>query len=214
MLRLGVLTLALAALGCRSEGEGPARDEGATSGSRALAAVSGRVPRATGGFASVVTLAPADPSDAEPPPVDPSEPPVMDQFGIAFHPRVLLARAGDRVVFRNGEDVLHNVHVRSRVSGETIFNVATLPYREYAHPFDAPGVYDVSCDTHPAMAAFVVVTAAAYATVASADGSFELAGVPEGRYRVAVWNLDPDRCLEREVAIAGPSAELDLAPAR
>ena len=49
--------------------------------------------------------------------------------------------------------------------------------------FARPGVYNVFCNIHPQMAAFVVVTATPYVTVAAQDGTWRL-DVPAGRYRV------------------------------
>lgn len=208
VIRLVPLLLVLAfGASCRAPSEDSRSERAETK--RAPAVVSGRAPRATGGFPSVVTLEPATALNEPPPPHDP---PALDQFGTAFHPRVLLARAGETVAFLNSEDVLHNVHVKERGTGETVFNVATLPYGKYEYRFDAPGVYDVSCDTHPAMAAFIVVTALPYATVTAPDGAFELRGVSPGRYRVEVWNLDPERSVEREVTVEPPRTELELAP--
>ena len=210
-LALPVLVAFAMTLACRAPEKGSVSDA-PTPGGVETASLSGRAPRATGGFASVLTFEPlaAGPTTAR----AGGEPPILDQFGTAFEPRVLVARKGERVTFRNSEDVLHNVHVKDRASGETVFNVATIPYGVYEHRFEVPGVYDVSCDTHPAMAAFLVVTDAPFAIVAAADGAFEMDAVPTGRYRVTVWNLDPERCLEREVSIEGPRSEIDLEPSR
>jgi plastocyanin len=170
-------------------------------------AVRGQAPPAGGGFPSVVLLAP----DADvPPPPPPEASAVMDQYGNAFHPKVLLVRRGQPVDFQNSEDVLHNVHVIDFETRETIFNVGTPVVGSYRHRFARPGVYDVSCEIHPAMAAFVVVTETPYAAVSEAGGRFEIEDVPPGRYRLTVWNLDPKRRLEAIVEIGPGTTELAL----
>ena len=166
--------------------------------------IRGLAPPVTGGFNSVVMVEPELPWDV---PV-PDEPTTMDQFGLAFAPGVLVARVGQVVAFTNGDDVPHNVHVKSSATLKTVFNVATPITGEYLHVFDA-GTYTVSCDVHPAMGAYIVVTEAPYATVADREGRFELLSIPAGRHTVRVWNIDAGRRSERVVDIVG-TAEIDL----
>ena len=161
-------------------------------------AIRGLAPPVTGGFNSVVMFEPELTRDV---PV-PAEPTTMDQFGLAFDPGVLVARVGQVVAFTNGDDVLHNVHVRRSATLKTVFNVATPITGEYLHVFDA-GTYTVSCDVHPAMGAYIVATEAPYAVVADREGRFELLNIPAGRYTVRVWNIDAGRRSERVVDIAG-----------
>ena len=166
--------------------------------------VSGLAPPVTGGFRSVILFEPDVPL-AAPVPADPA---TMDQFGLAFIPEVLVARVGQEGAFTNGDAELHNVHVRSSASSKTIFNIATPIAGEYLHMFDA-GTYTVSCDVHPAMAAYIVVTEAPYGVVADRDGRFELAGISAGRHTVRVWSVDAERQSERVVDIVGKT-DLDL----
>lgn len=180
---------------CCSTGQAPMVTN--ESSERAPETITGKTARATGGFPSVVLLVPERGIRQ---PID-TEPAVMDQYGNAFHPKVLVVRTGQAVEFRNSEDVLHNVHVVNAETRETLFNVGTPVVGSYRHTFDTAGVYDVSCEIHPAMAAFVVVTDAPYAVIADPDGSFGVSGLPAGTYHVTVWNLDPGRRLERTIEV-------------
>ena len=51
------------------------------------------------------------------------------------------------------------------------------------------GLVSVTCDIHPGMHAYVVVTRAPYAARTAADGNFELRDVAPGRYRARVWRV-------------------------
>ena len=95
---------------------------------------------------------------------------------------------------------------------ETLFNVATPVIGSYDYTFDRPGVYDVSCHTHPAMAAFIVVTSTPYAAVADRDGHFVIEGIERGSYVARVWNVEASRRSEREVTIDETTATLSLLP--
>lgn len=150
----------------------------------AAAAVTGMAPKATRGFPSVVML------HGGPPVAAPAEAAVLNQVDKAFAPGVLLARAGQTVTFRNGEDMLHNVHVYDLESDETVINAAQPIYgTQTDHVFEKPGAYVVLCDVHPEMEAYVVVSDTPYATVAAADGTFAL-DVPPGDYELEIWNVD------------------------
>jgi plastocyanin len=200
-----LLVLPLLLSSCTRDTPEPAASEPRAERDEGLVEVKGSAPGPTGGFGSIVVLEPA--AGVEIPP--PSEAAMMDQAGSAFHPKILLVRLGQPVAFRNSEDVLHNVHVVDAETRKTIFNVGTPVVGSYRHVFESEGAYDVSCEIHPSMAAFVFVTASPYAAVADGEGRFEISRVPRGRYRATVWNLDPTRRTEREVEIL-PGTELDL----
>lgn len=134
----------------------------------------------------------------------------MDQYGTAFWPKLLVVRPGQPVDFKNSEDVLHNVHVIDADTRKTEFNVGTPVVGAYRHVFKREGAYDVSCNIHPSMAAFVIVTAAPFFAVADSQGNFELDAIPEGTYVVRVWNLDSKRRSERKLAIDAHTKSLAL----
>lgn len=169
-------------------------------------AVVGRAPPAVGGVPSVVML---EPRSAGRIPV-PTEPKVMDQFGLAFVPGFLLVRAGQPVEFRNSEDVGHTVRVVDAVVDSTLFNAVTMLDESFHHTFDKAGSFAVSCDIHPGMTAFILVVSSSYAVAADDDGGFSLSGVPPGSYTVTVWSIDPSRRSERVVEIASDGTELIL----
>lgn len=193
--------LALAAAACSSE---PARSSPPVQ-QAAPKTPAGRtlvVGKATAG--AIITLDPTPYRDA---PL-PTEPAVMDQYGLAFNPDLLLARVGQRVEFRSSEDVLHNVRVADSATNETIFNVATPPNQAYTHVFEKPGYYEVTCDVHPAMRANVFVTSTPYAGLADDQGAFTFANVEPGAYKAAaVWG---GRRIEQVVEVAGARTELNL----
>jgi plastocyanin len=116
-----------------------------------------------------------------------AEPALMDQAGTEFIPGFLLAQTGQAVLFRNSEDVLHNVRVTEVSQQKAIFNVATPPYGKYEHKFDRPGLYNVGCDIHATMRADILVTATPYTANTVEDGSFTMSNVKPGKYNLTVY---------------------------
>jgi plastocyanin len=198
---------ALALLACRCSNKAtppvPPPDAAPAAASAATAEVVGTAPRGAG-FAAIIMLEPRTPREFP----APTEPAVMDQQGLAFIPSLLLARLGQPVMFRNSEDVLHNVRVGESRTSQPVFNVATIPGNAYTHTFTQPGFYSVSCDVHESMHADILVTSTPYVAAAADDGSFKLSDVAAGSYKLSV--LLGQRRIERAVEITGPRTQLTI----
>jgi len=109
----------------------------------------------------------------------------MDQRGLAFVPHVLAIAKGDTVEFLNHDSVAHNVFSPD----EGGYDLGTFSAGETrSHTFDTTGTYTQLCSLHPEMAAYVFVGQNRYAAVVDADGSFVIADVPPGTWKIAVWN--------------------------
>jgi plastocyanin len=103
----------------------------------------------------------------------------------AFAPHVLAIGAGTTVEFPNEDPILHNVF---SISGEGFDLGLYKRPRSGARTFDKPGVYTLYCNIHPQMSATVVVRDNPYFTTAAKDGSFRLAGLPAGEYRLLAYH--------------------------
>lgn len=197
---------ALLFVGCRggeqTAPESPPPPPAAGSPTSATSTVTGRGPRAEDGFPAIIALDPKQPRDFPPP----TEPKIMDQQGLAFVPRLLVVRQGQAVVFRNSEDVLHNVRVGEAGTGQPLFNVATIPGNSYTYTFDRPGFYSVGCDVHDVMHADILVTSTPYAVVAGEDGAFTIADVPQGSYTLTIYQSG--KRVEQPVDVAGPTTRV------
>jgi plastocyanin len=153
---------------------------------------------------SIIVLTPSTARAFEPP----KSPAVMDQFGRAFVPELLLAQQGQAVTFRNSENELHSVRVDQGNERIPMFNVATVPFQSYEYRFDQPGFYNVTCDVHQEMRALIFVTSTPYATTVGKDGSYALTEVTPGAYDLTMY--DHGRRVERRVQIANAPTELTL----
>jgi plastocyanin len=193
-IALGAIVFAIACNASDQPSTAPAAAAPATSSE-----VTGVVPKN-----AIVTLLPA----AGPPPM-PEEPAVMDQVSKQFLPNTLIVRVGQRVEFRNSEDMPHNVSVIRRESGSEVFNVGTDRGQKYDHTFDRVGQFDVTCDIHEGMEATVIVARGPMTTIAGDDGRFSLPNVAPGSYTVSLtFN---GQTVEQTLEVSGARTELKLA---
>lgn len=162
--------------------------------------VFGRVAPAVGGIPSVVSLEPVG-EEYEAPATSPGATPTVDQRGLQFTPSRLVVRVGDTVRFTNSESVAHNVHVRISATDSTVLNEDTPAGGSLRYVVEQPGGYDVLCDVHPGMTAYLFATSAPWAVFAEQDGSFQIPRVPPGTYQVSVWSLDEAARWQREVVV-------------
>jgi hypothetical protein len=112
----------------------------------------------------------------------PTAPVPFDQKGCEFSPRVFGVMAGQPIAGTNSDKLLHNVK-----SPE--FNQA-FPFglkRELSLK-DAAVMSTIKCDVHPWMRAYAGVMEHPYFAVTKADGAYEIKGLVDGEYTVAVWH--------------------------
>ena len=152
---------------------------------------------------AIVTLLPASG-----PPALPAEPAVLDQVSKQFLPHTLLVRVGQRVEFRNSEDMPHNVAVTRRESGSEVFNVGTEPHQKYDHTFDRVGQFDVKCDIHEGMEATLIVARGPMTTIAADNGRFSFSNVAFGSYTLSLTYTG--QTVEQAIEVSGARTEVKL----
>jgi hypothetical protein len=123
----------------------------------------------------------------------PAGPVLLDQKACDYHPRVFGIRAGQPLVIRNSDDLLHNVHARGAGAGLSggpdSFNVA-MPVQgaTVTRSFPVPQVpVAIGCDVHPWMRAYAGVVSNPFFAVTGDDGTFSLDGLPAGAYVIEAW---------------------------
>jgi plastocyanin len=152
---------------------------------------------------AIVTLLPASGALAPP-----AEPAVLDQISKQFLPSTLIVRVGQRVEFRNSEDMPHNVSVTRRESGSEVFNVGTEPHQKYDHTFDRVGQFDVKCDIHEGMEATLIVARGPMTTIAEDDGRFSFSNVAFGSYVLSLTYSG--QTVEQAIEVRGARTDVTL----
>lgn len=116
----------------------------------------------------------------------PSEPVVLDQVSCEYTPYVLTARVGQKIVVKNSDPVLHNVHPTPKVQGNPEYNKVQLPRGEdleFTYK-NAERFLRFKCDVHPWMFAYVNLVDHPFFSVSAEDGSYTIKNVPPGEYEI------------------------------
>jgi plastocyanin len=121
-----------------------------------------------------------------------AEPPAakaeIKQENCMYRPRVQGIVAGQTLAIKNGDPTLHNVHTYKGSS--TLFNRAQVPNTpDIEQKFtDNGAMLKFKCDVHQWMTGYVWVQNNGYFAVTGDDGSFDIKGVPAGKYEIEAWH--------------------------
>jgi len=103
-----------------------------------------------------------------------------------YAPHVVVVPVGSAVRFPNHDPFNHNVF---SLSEPNQFDLGLYGRGEAkSQTFANPGLVRVYCNVHPRMVAYVQVMGNRYYAQPGADGSFTMANVPPGQYRLHVWH--------------------------
>ncbi|MGA2684379.1 MAG: hypothetical protein ABSF51_04945 [Verrucomicrobiota bacterium] len=116
-----------------------------------------------------------------------SQPPVvMDQKGCLYQPQILAIQTGQKLVVRNSDPCIHNVHCAPAVAGNPESNQVQMPGGpDLNFAFSQPEMFmRFKCDVHPWMFAWVSVLDSPYYCLTGKEGKFIIKDVPPGKYTV------------------------------
>jgi plastocyanin len=115
-------------------------------------------------------------------------PPVLDQKGCVYRPRVVAAAQGTELTVTNSDPLLHNVRTAS--GSPRPFNSAMpITGMKVQMPLPpSPGVTRLTCDVHPWMVAFVRTFDQPYFAVTDEAGRFTIKGAPAGKATLKLWH--------------------------
>jgi plastocyanin len=117
----------------------------------------------------------------------PATPVVLDQKSCRYVPHVFGVQVGQPVEIVNSDPTLHNIHALAEANRE--FNMGQPMPGKDTHTFSTKEVMvPFKCDVHRWMNAYAGVLDHPFYSVTSAEGRFELKGLPPGTYTVEAWH--------------------------
>jgi plastocyanin len=142
-----------------------------------------------------------------------ASPVVIDQKGCEYGPQILAVQTDQKIQVKNSDPVLHNVHTVPTVAGNAEKNQAQAPgASELTFAFSKPENFlKFKCDVHPWMFAWVSVFDHPYFAVTGPDGSFKIANVKPGKYKITAAHRKAGTVTQEiEVKDGGATANLTL----
>tara|TARA_B110001454_G_scaffold107664_1_gene101306 strand:+ start:263 stop:1033 length:771 start_codon:yes stop_codon:yes gene_type:complete len=112
---------------------------------------------------------------------------VLDQKGCVYNPHVIVVMKDQKVLIKNSDATLHNIHSMAKVNDQFNFAMPKV-VKEKETSFDkAEEPFYVKCDVHPWMKSWVLVQDHPYFAVTDEKGNFVIDNIPPGTYEVIAW---------------------------
>jgi len=111
-------------------------------------------------------------------------PVVLDQKGCLYVPQILAIQTGQKLIVRNSDPCVHNVHATPTVAGNPESNQVQMPGgADLTYTYSHPEMFlRFMCDVHRWMFAWVSVFDSPYFCISDKDGRFVIKNVPPGKY--------------------------------
>jgi len=140
-----------------------------------------------------------------------SPPAVIDQAGCEYLPYVQAIQTNQKLVVKNSDPVLHNVHPTPTAPGNKEENKAMMPKGpDIAFAFTKPENFlRFKCDVHPWMFAYVCVADHPYFSVSGKDGTYRIANVPPGKYTIEAIHRKAGS-VSSEIEVKDENVKLDF----
>lgn len=125
----------------------------------------------------------------------------LDQNGCHYAPHVMGVQVNQKISITNSDATQHNVHPTPKLNPEwnqTQANGAAPLEKSFARP---EVLIPVKCNQHPWMKAYIGVMRTPFFAVSGKDGSFEIKGVPPGKYTLVAWREGPGNGQEKPMEV-------------
>ncbi len=117
----------------------------------------------------------------------PAQPVEINQEGCVYTPHVTGVVAGQDLVFRNSDGILHNI--KATPANQQGFNISQPSNMTSTRRLGTEEVMvPIQCDVHGWMQAYVGVVDHPYFAVSGPDGSFSIPNLPPGTYTIEAWH--------------------------
>ena len=118
----------------------------------------------------------------------PAAPVTLDQNGCQYEPHVMGIMVGQPYRILNSDGILHNIHTLPKIN-QTFNQGMPATLKETTTTFEKPEpVFQIKCDVHPWMSAYIGVFTHPFFSVTGTDGKFTISGLDPGTYEITAWH--------------------------
>jgi len=138
-------------------------------------------------------------------------PAVLDQKGCEYAPYIIAIQTNQKLLVKNSDPTLHNVHPTPTATGNKEVNKAQMagaPDLTFTFP-TAEDFLRFKCDVHPWMFGYVTVVDNPYFAVTDKDGNFKISNLPPGKYKIEASHRKAGKS-EQEVEVKDGGAKQDF----
>lgn len=129
----------------------------------------------------------------------------LDQKGCHYRPHVMGVQVNQKISITNSDNTQHNIHPTPKQNPEwnqTQPNGAPPIEKSFARP---EVLIPVKCNQHPWMKAYIGVTRHPFFAVSGEDGTYEIKGLPPGKYTVVAWREGGATGTEQTMEVTVPA---------
>ena len=133
----------------------------------------------------------------------------LTQEGCQYKPHIVAMMEGQALKVRNDDNTNHNIHFLPKVNQEMNFSQPKQGMEKDV-TLQVEEAFKVKCDVHPWMGCYIQVFNHPFFAVTDKDGTFELKGLPAGKYVVEAWHEEFGTQTATIEVASGDSKEADF----
>jgi len=112
---------------------------------------------------------------------------IIDQKGCVYSPHVFGVMKNQKVLIKNSDATLHNIHSMSEVNKQFNFAMPSVVKEKETSFSEIEEPFYIKCDVHPWMKSWVLVQDHPFFAVTDIEGNFKIENIPAGTYEVIAW---------------------------
>ena len=135
---------------------------------------------------------------------------VLDQKGCIYTPHVMPVMKDQKVLIKNSDATLHNIHSMARKNEQFNFAMPKVVKEKETSFGVVEEPFYIKCDVHPWMKSWVLVQDHPYFAVTNEKGQFTIQNIPPGKYEVVFWQERLSNVDEEKYIIQNSTFEINI----